>query len=347
MREFLLRTGKTPDEPDLARIAADIDGVGGVAGQRLESPRNSKPAAQGFLPGNGGESRRNIAALSHSSPLRVRRTAPLRPERAGRTAADTHRLRGIAYTPAVNTQGDGEIALSRFMRALQKAGLVEMDESAQRAEAEAVAVEAPVESAPQVVMDHRPEPVAVEPALPVAPAPEGPIAEQRPFEDIYAEQSVQASVFPAEKLLRILDGLAALDPAARNAAVRALDAADDAWTVDDALLDAERKTRALAAARSQLEQQARAGLEQARAAVAERDQRQQDAVGRIRSQIADLEGLLEREVTRATEEKSALENAARATKEACLREVARLDAETGRLKRLAATFGGASAVPPP
>lgn len=231
------------------------------------------------------------------------------------------------------------------MRALQKAGLVEMDESAQRAEA--AATEVPVESPPQVVMDHSPEPIASGPVPPATPAPEGPIAEQRPFEDIYAEQSVQASAFPAEKLLRILDGLAALDPAARNAAVHALDAADDAWTVDDALLDAERKTRALAAARSQLEQQARASLEQARAAVAERDQRQQDAVGRIRSQIADLEGLLEREVTRATEEKTALENAARATKDACLREVARLDAETGRLKRLAATFGGASAAPTP
>lgn len=240
-------------------------------------------------------------------------------------------------------QGDGEIAVSRFMRALQKAGLVEVEEGAQHADA--IATDVAADSSSQVVMDHSAEPVAAEPVSPAVPVPEGPIVEQRPFEDIYAEQSVQASAFPAEKLLKILDGLAALDPASRIAAVRALDAADDAWTIDDALLDAERKTRALAAARSQLEQLARAGLEQARAAVTERDQRQQDAVGRIRSQIADLEGLLEREVTRATEEKSALENAARATKEACLREVARLDAEAGRLKRLAATFGGTATTP--
>ncbi|WP_313918802.1 hypothetical protein [Tahibacter sp.] len=231
------------------------------------------------------------------------------------------------------------------MRALQKAGLVEVEEGAQHADA--IAIDAAADSSSQVVMDHSAEPVAAEPASPAVPVPEGPIVEQRPFEDIYAEQSVQASAFPAEKLLKILDGLAALDPASRIAAVRALDAADDAWTIDDALLDAERKTRALAAARSQLEQLARAGLEQARAAVTERDQRQQDAVGRIRSQIADLEGLLEREVTRATEEKSALENAARATKEACLREVARLDAEAGRLKRLAATFGGTATATTP
>lgn len=242
-------------------------------------------------------------------------------------------------------QGDGEIAVSRFMRALQKAGLVEVEEGAQHADA--IATDVAADSSSQVVMDHSAEPVAAEPVSPAVPVPEGPIVEQRPFEDIYAEQSVQASAFPAEKLLKILDGLAALDPASRIAAVRALDAADDAWTIDDALLDAERKTRALAAARSQLEQLARAGLEQARAAVTERDQRQQDAVGRIRSQIADLEGLLEREVTRATEEKSALENAARATKEACLREVARLDAEAGRLKRLAATFGGTATATTP
>lgn len=233
------------------------------------------------------------------------------------------------------------------MRALQKAGLVEIDERA-GADGEEAVVESISPGDEQVVFEPASEPAPdLAPELtaePVATLVE--IVEQRPFEQIYAEQSVPASAFPAEKLAKILDGLAALDPAARIAAVRALDAADDAWTIDDALLDAERKTRALGAARSQLEQHARAGLEQARRDVAERDQRQQEAVGRIRSQIADLESLLEREVARATEEKGALENAARATKDACLREVARLDAESERLRRLAATFGGAPAAAP-
>lgn len=222
------------------------------------------------------------------------------------------------------------------MRALQKAGLVQLDE----AEEQPPAAE-PAATTSEVVMDHAPEASPPEPAAPAEPPrPLGELAQERPFEQIYAEQSVPTPPFSAEKLLKIIDGLAALDPPARIAAVRALDAADDAWSIDDALLDAERKSRALLAARSQLEQQARAALEQARAAVTERDQRQQDAVGRIRSQIAELEALLEREVARATEEKSALENAARSAKEACLREVARLDAESERLKRLAVTFGG-------
>ncbi|TDR47567.1 hypothetical protein DFR29_102227 [Tahibacter aquaticus] len=222
------------------------------------------------------------------------------------------------------------------MRALQKAGLVQLDEAEQPVDEAAVPA-----SVSDVVMDTASADTPPAPVAEAAPQqPLGELVEQRPFEQIYADQAVAAAPFSAEKLLKILDGLAALEPPARIAAVRALDAADDAWTIDDALLDAERKSRALLGARSQLEQHARAALEQARAAVTERDQRQQDAVGRIRSQIADLEALLEREVTRATEEKSALENAARATKEACLREVARLDAESERLKRLAATFGG-------
>ena len=168
------------------------------------------------------------------------------------------------------------------------------------------------------------------------------IREQRPLDEIYAEAQVAGSPFSAEKLLRILDGLAALEPSARTAAVRALDAADDSWSIDDALLDAERKVRALDTARKQLEDQARAALEQARGAIDAREQRQQDAVARIRQQIAELEALLEREVTRATEEKAALHDAARAAKQACAREAARYEAEIARLRRLAEIFA-----PPP
>lgn len=226
------------------------------------------------------------------------------------------------------------------MRALQKAGLVELDESGEAPPEPAAEAEIPVVTE-QAAADVRPA-AETEPPPAAAVEPVGELVEQRPFEQIYAEQAVAATAFSAEKLLRILDGLAALEPPARIAAVRALDAADDAWTIDDALLDAERKTRALAAARSQIEQQARAALEQARRAIEEREQRQLTAVGGIRKQIADLEALLEREVARATEEKSALENGARMTKEACLREAARLDAEAERLKRLAATFGGSA-----
>jgi hypothetical protein len=245
---------------------------------------------------------------------------------------------GIGY-PRLwhDADGDGEVVVSKFLRALQKVGLVEGNDEA--------------ESMPEPVMETAPESVAPEPpAAPALPVPTGPVVEQRPFEAIYAEQSVAASPFPAEKLLKILDGLAALEPTSRKAAVLALDAADDSWTIDDSLLDAERKVRALAAARGQLEAQARQALEQARDDIAARETRQQDAVTKVRAQIAELEALLEREVTRATEEKAALESAARSTKEACVREAARLDTEALRLKRVAEMFGshghGVTSAPP-
>lgn len=224
--------------------------------------------------------------------------------------------------------------MSRFLRALEKVGLVEREaQAAEPAYVEPAGDVPPPDPAPTA---------AAEPALPVA---SGPIQEQRAFDEIYAAGSVGASPFPAEKLLKILEGLAALEPAARRAAVTALDAADDAWTIDDALLDAERKIRALGEARKQIEEQARAALEESRAAVEAREQKQQDAVARIRQQIADLEGLLEREVARATEEKAALHDAARAAKDACTREVTRLDAEAHRLRRLAEVFAPGPAGP--
>jgi len=216
--------------------------------------------------------------------------------------------------------------MSKFMRALQKAGLVDLVEEPS---AEIALEPAPVELEAAAELQAEPAPVA----------PIGELIEQRPFEQIYAEQALPPSAFSAEKLLKIFDGLAALDPISRKTAVTALDAADDAWSVDDALLDAERKVRALGLARVQIEGHARAALDLAKREVDEREARQLDAVTRVRAQIADLTALLEREVTRATEEKAALHAGARATKESCLREVARLDQEALRLKTIAQIFG--------
>jgi hypothetical protein len=219
------------------------------------------------------------------------------------------------------------------LRALEKVGLVE-------SEGAAAAASDADESLPGAMPAA--EPAEPEPVRAPLPTPEGPIREQRPFEEIYAEASLAPAPFAAEKLLKILDGLAALEPSARKAAVLALDAADDAWQLDDALLDAERKIRALDGAKRQIEQQARAELERARGEIQAREARQEEAVARIRQQIADLEALLEREVTRATEEKAALQESARQAKDACERESARCDTEGARLRRLSDIFSPAA-----
>lgn len=225
--------------------------------------------------------------------------------------------------------------MGKLLRVLEKVGLVE-SESAPPAAAEAI-VEPIMASDAAAVPEPAPAGIPAEPAA----LPSG----ERPFEQIYADQTLPSVPFSAEKLLRVLDGLAALDPGARKAAVQALDAADDAWAIDDVLLDAERKKRALEVARRELEQQARLALEAAREAIAAREARQQEATTRIRQQIADLEALLEREVTRATEEKASLAAEARTAKEACQREILRYDQEGMRLSRIASIFGDGAPAP--
>jgi hypothetical protein len=245
--------------------------------------------------------------------------------------------------------------VKRLLKALERAGLVEM----QGKPAEAlpmpepapapVAPPAPAREAPVRPAVSRREPSTDQPPAASADAPPGATAsfELRPFDEIYAAAKVPESPFPAERLMRVLDGLNALEPAARKTAVLALDAADDAWTVEDTLLDAERKIHVLEATRADVEEQTRRSLEEARALVQEREKNQEASVARIRQQIADLEGLLEREVARATQDVADVKAAARSSKEACTRETARIDAEIGKLKRIAEIFRPVAPPAPP
>ncbi|HKY93602.1 MAG TPA: hypothetical protein VJM11_21290 [Nevskiaceae bacterium] len=218
--------------------------------------------------------------------------------------------------------------MSKFLRVLQKAGLVEIDEATQMADtpADFVAPEPPplAEAAP--------------PPPEILPEAESRIQESRAFEALYAERGVPPSPFPAEKLLKLLDGLRAMDPATRKTAVLAMDAADEAWTIDDAALDASRKIKALNDTKTLLAQQAASAAAHAQEKMKAREQRQGDAVAAIRKQIADLEALMQREVEKGAGEKAALEAQVRTAGEACQRECARIDTEIARLKEVLDTF---------
>ncbi len=240
--------------------------------------------------------------------------------------------------------------MKRLLKALERAGLVEMDNGAQAPEP---AADAP----PPPAAPPRKSPTARHASAQTAPVestPSGEAApaaaadfEQRPFADIYSEHKVAESPFPAERLLRVLDGLNALEPAARKTAVLALDSADDSWTVDDSLLDAERKIKVLQTWRAGVEEQTRVHLAEAKAMSEERAQRHQESVQRIRQQMADLEGLLEREVARATQDDADIRAAARAAREACARETARIEGEIASLERIATIFLPVAAAPAP
>jgi hypothetical protein len=214
-----------------------------------------------------------------------------------------------------------------FLKVLQKAGLVEVDDEP------ALTAEAALHS------NVMPDPVAApRPAPEVLPAVACTVEEQRSLEALYHEQAVPPSPFPAEKLLKLLDGLRAMEPAVRKAAIQAMDAADDAWTVDDAVLDAQRKIGALQQAQAYLAQQTLSAQTHAQQELAQRDQQHESASEAVKRQIAELEALREREVEKAAADRAAIQAKAKSVEEASLRETARLEAELSRLRQIIDIF---------
>lgn len=224
--------------------------------------------------------------------------------------------------------------MSKFLRVLQKAGLVEAEPAETPANLEAEVLAAVPPSEPSV------------PDTAVLSEADSRIEESRSFDVLYAERGVPASPFPAEKLLKLLDGLRAMDPPVRKAAVLAMDAADDNWTIDDAALDAHRKIKALNDTKALLSQQASSQAAHAQERLKSREQRQADALAAIRQQIGDLEALMQREVEKATAERAALGAEVKSAQEASTREAARLDVEIARLQEVLDTFVPPAVVAP-
>ncbi len=159
------------------------------------------------------------------------------------------------------------------------------------------------------------------------------------FEDIFRQASIPASPFPAERLLRLLDGLRAMDETTRKAAIRAMDEADENWTIDDPVLDAQRKIAALEAFRQGLDAEVRAKQEKMAAEIAALNARQEQTSAEIRRQISELEKLLEREMRKTMEEVASLESEHRALQSIVGRESTRIQEEIARLQQIPAQFG--------
>lgn len=188
----------------------------------------------------------------------------------------------------------------------------------------------------------------VEAPLAEAPAETtgGDIQEALPLETIYQQAGMPPSPFPAEKLLRLLDGLRSMDNVTRKAAVLAMDAADDNWSIADPVQDAQRKIAALNAYRQGLGQQLEASARQAGDRIADSKHALETTVAEIRAQIAQLEQLLEREITRSAQEIAAIEGSQRAAREAVAREQRRLDQEIERLAEIPAGYGDSPSATP-
>ena len=246
---------------------------------------------------------------------------------------------------------------------LEKAGLVRNDPPAQKADASAAAT-TPVDEAfgdpvtswlpPAKRPDSAPVPVPARAAktdrpvaapinAPVATAPTATAIEPLKLEQIYADEGVPPSLYPAERLLRLVDGLSAMDEATRNMALKAMDAADESWTIADPLADASAKVTALAAharlLRESLQQLETETADRLRQAAA----RQDEAVGTIRKQIADMESLLARETARGAQDNAAQEAGLQAARDQAARQLAEIDAVSQRLQSLTTQFSSLAA----
>ncbi|MBK9443148.1 MAG: methyl-accepting chemotaxis protein [Comamonadaceae bacterium] len=218
---------------------------------------------------------------------------------------------------------------------LEKAGLVTRDEPLAAAPPEALELGNTTPLTAGIPPSAAPVDVASAP--PVSPAGAAVVALS--LDTIYASAGIALAQYPAERLLRLMDGLSAMDPATRLMAIKAMDAADESWTIADPLADADAKVLALAAHGDtlkanlqQLEQQTQAQLDQLMS-------RQEAVVGDIRKQISELEALVERELARTAQEVSLHQGnlaAARSQTSAELNEMGQI---SQRLQSLSTQFG--------
>jgi len=207
---------------------------------------------------------------------------------------------------------------------LEKAGLVKMDEPVE-----------PVASEPETSAGADFTLGAVSDEPPLVTSNDAPLN----FDDIYAKTGLGVSAYPAERLLRLLDGLSAMDQATRLMAIKAMDAADESWTIDDPLADAAAKVLALSQYAERLQLNLQKVEQETQGRLNDVAARQEQVVGDIRKQIAELEALVSREMTRAAQETAEHEAALRATRDQVARDLAQLNQTSQRLQGLSAQFG--------
>lgn len=217
---------------------------------------------------------------------------------------------------------------------LEKAGLVRMD-----------APEEPAEPVPAASPSIDTAAIGAS-ATATAPPPPAATGAAAPLnlDTIYANAGIAPSMYPAERLLRLLDGLRAMDDATRLMAVRAMDAADESWSIEDPLADAAAKVQALDAHAQQLQAQLHNLQSQTQTRLQAIATRQEQVVGDIRKQIAELEALAARETSRAAADTATQQAEFKAAQDQTARELAEIAQLSQRLQGLSSQFGDGTPV---
>ncbi len=158
------------------------------------------------------------------------------------------------------------------------------------------------------------------------------------FADIYGRQGVAEAQFPVERLLKLVDGLRALDPTTRRAAITAMDVADETWSMDDVLADADAKMAALRGHQRQMQGAADGVVQANRERVAALENSRDGRLAELRQQIAALEAQIQEAVGSTAADVAKLQSESESNKAALLRETQRIDAHILNLEELVAQF---------
>ena len=166
------------------------------------------------------------------------------------------------------------------------------------------------------------------------------IEEGLAYADIYARQGLTEAAFPVERLLKLVEGLKTLDPTTRRAAIMAMDVADETWSMDQVLADADAKVAALRGHQQSMQSTADAIVQANQQRIAALEGSRDSRVAELRQQIAALEAQIHDAIGTAAADVAKLQSESESNKAALQRETLRLDAHILNLQELAGQFRG-------
>lgn len=164
------------------------------------------------------------------------------------------------------------------------------------------------------------------------------LAEGISIEAIYQQANIPETSFPIERLQKLIDGLRQLDPTTQKAAVLAMDAADDTWTIEGVLKDAQAKTDALHAYADSVGARATQIQGHIERDIASMNSEKDASIAEIQSQIAELQRKLEATASKHATDISDLSAQRQSAQQAAERERQRVTEYINKINNLVHPF---------
>ncbi len=230
--------------------------------------------------------------------------------------------------------------MSKFSSFFEKVGLIERDPSEladeliARNTGPSSSSGIDISSARDVLGEQAPTPEPV--VIPTGTEPT--ITEGTAFDHIFAAAAVPTAPFPVERLIKLIEGLKQLDAPTQIAAIKAMDAADETWTIDSVLEDANQKIAAIDAYKRNVSGNLSYIETQNNSRIGEIDAAKDAEVNRIREEISALEKNLEQAVASHSAEVAQLKSEVETARSAATREHRRVDAQIDILRQIVAPF---------